>query len=118
MSVLVSRRVYAVLAAFQVGDAVACAIPVPYIAQTLDRLAVPAQLQRVLPLVKVASALGLLSVFRFPALARLTTAMLALYFAVAVGFHVRARDTIPNTAPAAAFLAVFTAMTVTGPDSG
>jgi hypothetical protein len=33
-----------------------------------------------------------LSITRRPALARLTTAMLTLYFVLAVGFHVKARD--------------------------
>ena len=74
MSVLTSPRTYAGLAAFQAGDAVACAIPLPFITTSLDTLEVPASVRPVLPVVKAASAIGLLSVTRFPALARLTTA--------------------------------------------
>jgi hypothetical protein len=115
MSALTSRRTYAVLAAFQAGDAVACAIPLPFITKLLDDLAVPAHLRRIIPLVKAASAVGLFSVSRFPWLARLTTAMLTVYFVLAVGAHVRAHDKPVNAIPAAGFLATFAAMTVKGP---
>ncbi|HET9875429.1 MAG TPA: DoxX family protein [Mycobacterium sp.] len=117
MTGLTSRSAYTALAAFQVGDAVACAIPVPYIAKSLDELGVPPAISRVLPVVKVAAALGLLSVFRFPGLARLTTAMLTLYFMLAVGAHIRVRDRVVNTIPAATFLVTFAAMTVKGPET-
>lgn len=116
MASLTSPKTYAATAAFQAADAVACAIPVPYIAKVLDSLEVPAEIRPVLPVVKAAAAAGLLSVFRFPRLARLTTAMLTLYFAVAVGAHLRVRDRVANTAPAASFLVAFAAMTVKGPD--
>lgn len=115
MSVLTSPKTYRGLAAFQAADAVLCAIPVPYIAKALDTVECPQQVRPILPIVKVASALGLLSVHRFPALARLTTAALTLYFILAVGAHIRVRDSIPNTVPAASFLALFAAMTVEGP---
>ncbi|MGH3562154.1 MAG: DoxX family protein [Mycobacterium sp.] len=118
MSALTSRRTYAALAAFQAGDAVACAIPVPYIAKSLDTLGVPSGIRWVLPVVKTAAAVGLLSVFRLPGLARLTTAMLTLYFVLAVGAHARVRDRVINTIPAASLLVTFAAMTVKGPDSG
>jgi hypothetical protein len=111
MSVLTSPKTYQGLAAFQAADAVACAIPVPFIAKALDTVQCPQQVRPILPIVKVASAVGLLSVNRFPVLARLTTAALTLYFVLAVGAHVRVRDSIPNTVPAASFLALFAAMT-------
>jgi hypothetical protein len=79
-------------------------------------LGVPDDIRPVLPVVKAAAAVGLLSVTRFPGLARLTTAMLTLYFTLAVGAHIRARDKVVNTLPAAPFLATFAAMTVKGPD--
>jgi hypothetical protein len=60
----------------------------------------------------------LLSVSQFPALARLTTAMLTLYFVFAVGAHIRARDKVVNALPAASLLATFAVMTVQGPDRG
>jgi hypothetical protein len=70
----------------------------------------------VLPVVKTAAAAGLLSMTRFPAVAMLTTAMLTLYFVLAVGAHIRARDKVVNAIPAASFLATFAVMTVKGPD--
>jgi hypothetical protein len=115
MSVLTSPKTYAALAAFQAGDAVACAIPLPPIAKILDNLGVPDSVRPVLPVVKAAAAIGLLSVSWFPALARLTTAMLTLYFVLALGAHVRARDKVVNALPAASFLATFAVMTVKGP---
>lgn len=111
---LTSAPAYRLLAAFQVGDAVACAIPLPVIAKGLDDLGVPPSIRWVLPVVKAAAAVGLLSVTRFPALARLTTAMLTVYFALAVGVHIRAHDKPPNAVPAALFMATFAAMTAQG----
>src|ERR1700758_1442627 len=118
MSALTSPKTYAALAAFQAGDAVACGVQVAPIKKVLDDLGVPDEIRPVLPVVKAAAAVGLLSVTRFPALARLTTAMLTLYFTLAVGAHLRARDKIVNALPAAAFLAMFAAMTVQGPQRG
>jgi hypothetical protein len=122
MSVLTSPKTYAALGAFQAGDAVACAIPVAPIAKILDDLGIPESVRPVLPVVKVASAIGLLSVSWFPALARLTTAMLTVYFVCAVGAHIRARDKVVTilpggVLPAASFLATFAVMTVQGPDA-
>jgi hypothetical protein len=116
MGVLTSPKAYLALAAFQAGDAVACAIPLPPIAKILDDLGVPEGVRPVLPVVKAAAAIGLLSVRWFPALARLTTAMLTLYFVFAVGAHIRARDKVVMTLPAASFLATFAVMTVKGPE--
>ncbi|HWF29388.1 MAG TPA: DoxX family protein [Mycobacterium sp.] len=118
MSALTSPKTYAALAAFQAGDAVACAIPLPPIAKTLDGLGVPDGVRPVLPVVKAAAAIGLLSVSWFPALARLTTAMLTLYFVLAVGAHIRARDKAVNALPAATLLVTFAVMTAKGPDRG
>ncbi len=115
MSVLTSPKTYQALGVFHAGDAVACAVQVAPIKEILDRLGVPEDIRPVFPIVKAASAVGLLSVTRFPGLARLTTAMLTLYFILAVGAHVRARDTVVNTLPAASFLALFAAMTAKGP---
>lgn len=116
MSALTSPKTYAALGAFHAVDAVACGIQIAPIKKVLDDVGVPDEIRPVLPVVKAAAAVGLLSVTRFPALARLTTAMLTLYFALAVGAHVRARDKIVNALPAAAFLATFAAMTVQGPE--
>jgi hypothetical protein len=116
MSTLTSPKTYAGLAAFQAADAVACAIPVPPIAKALDNLGVPQNIRWLLPASKAASVVGLLSASKIPALARLTTAMLTLYFALAVGAHLRARDRIVNALPAASFLATYALLTARGPD--
>ena len=116
MGALTSPKTYAALAAFQAGDAVACAIPLPQITKALDQYGVPPNIRWILPVVKAASAIGLLSAGRIPALARLTTAMLTLYFVLALGAHVRVRDKVVNGVPAALFLALVAAMTIKGPD--
>ena len=116
MSALTSPKTYATLAALQAGDAVACAIPLAPIAKTLDNLGIPQDIRWLLPASKAASVIGLLSASRIPALARLTTAMLTLYFALAVGAHLRARDRIVNAVPAASFLAIYAVLTAKGPN--
>jgi DoxX-like family len=116
MSVLTSPKTYAALAAFHAADAVACAVQVAPVKKSLDTLGIPDHIRPVFPVVKTAAAIGLLSVTRFPALARLTTAMLTLYFTLAVGAHIRAHDKVVNALPAASFLATFAVMTVKGPD--
>lgn len=116
MSVLTSPKTYAALAAFQAADGVACAIPVPYITKVLDQLGVPLNIRWILPVTKAASVIGLLSASRIPALARLTTAMLTVYFVLAVGAHIRVRDRVVNTIPAASFLAIYAVLTAKGPD--
>jgi hypothetical protein len=118
VSALTSPKTYAALAAFQAVDAVACAIPVAPVAKTLDTLGVPQEIRWIFPASKAASAIGLLSASRFPALARLTTAMLTLYFVLAVGAHIRVRDRIVNAIPAASFLAIYAGLTLKGPDRG
>jgi len=115
VSALTSPKTYAALAVFQAGDAVACAIPLRPIANTLDNLGVPPNIRWVLPASKAASVIGLLSASRVPALARLTTAMLTLYFALAVGAHLRARDQVMNMVPAASFLVTYALLTAKGP---
>jgi hypothetical protein len=118
VSAWASPKTYAGLAAFQAVDAVACAIPVPLIARTLDTLEVPQSIRWLLPASKAASVVGLLAAGRIPALARLTTAMLTVYFTLAVGAHLRVRDRIVNALPAASFLVTYAALTWKGPDPG
>jgi hypothetical protein len=92
---LTSPKTYAALAAFQAVDAVACAIPVPPVAKSMDTLGVPENIRWLLPASKAASVIGLLSASRIPSLARLTTAMLTVYFVLAVGARprpIRERD--------------------------
>lgn len=116
MSALTSPRAYHALAAFQAVDAAACAIPLPQITKALDDVELPHRYRPILPVVKAASAVGLATAGRFPALARLTTFMLTIYFTLAVGAHLRAKDYSPGLVAASSFLGLFGAMTVKGPD--
>ncbi|OBI07925.1 hypothetical protein AWC18_02330 [Mycolicibacter nonchromogenicus] len=118
MSALTARSTYAALAAFLAGDAVASAIPVPYVAANMDAMGIPEDIRWAVPVAKAATALGLASVFRFPGAARLTTGLLTLYFAGALGIHLRVRNRIANIVPAVLLLLVFASMTVVGPDTG
>jgi hypothetical protein len=115
VSALTASRTYAVLAAVVAGDAVACAVPMSPITKALDDVGLAEELRPVLPVVKGAAAIGLLSVYRFPGLARLTTFMLTVYFVLAVSFHVRAKDWSPGLVAALSFLGLYGAMTVKGP---
>ncbi len=112
---LTSPRTYDLLAAFQAGDAVICAIPLPQVTEALDAVGLPERYRPVLPVVKAAAALGLLSVRWFPGLARLTTLMLTVYFVLAAGSHVRARDWSPGLVASTGFLALFATLTARGP---
>ncbi|MEB3034189.1 DoxX family protein [[Mycobacterium] nativiensis] len=115
MNFLTARPTYALLAAFLAGDAVASAIPVPYVAANMDAMRVPPRIRPAVPVVKGVTALGLASVFRFPGVARVTTALLTLYFAGAVGIHLRVRNRVANIVPAVLLLGVFGTMTARGP---
>lgn len=115
-SALTAPRTYAALAAVEAGDAVASAIPLSAITKSLDTLQVPTDIRWIFPAVKAAAAVGLASAVRFPWLARLTTAMLTLYFILAVGAHVRVHDKPVNAIPAVGFLATFATMTIKGPE--
>ncbi len=118
MSGLTSTRTYTALAAVQAADAVACAIPLAVITKAFDDVGLPQKYRPIVPVVKAASAIGLLSAGRFPALARLTTFMLTIYFILAVGSHLRAKDYSPGLVAASSFLALFSTLTVKGPDTG
>ena len=104
MSKKPSSKSLAAFAVFQAVDAAACAIPLKAITEAFDRVEFPVKHRWIFPVVKGASAAGLALGIKFPALARLTLVLLTAYFAVAVGAHVRVRDSVPNTAPAALLL--------------
>ncbi|OBH95139.1 DoxX family protein [Mycobacterium sp. E2733] len=116
MSLFTSPKTYTALGAFHAVDAVLCGVQIAPIRKVLDDVGLPETVRPVLPVVKAAAAVGLLSVTRFPALARLTTAMLTVYFVLALGAHIRVRDRVVNALPAAMFLATFAVMTAKGPD--
>ncbi len=106
-------RGIAALAAFQAGDAIASA-KLDYIQRDLDRIDCPPRIRRLLPFIKAASAVGLVLGRRWPRLGRLTSAALSAYFVCAVGFHVRAKDPLWRSLPAASLLAVSLAVAVRG----
>lgn len=118
IDVLKSQKAYAALGWFMAFDAVIYAIPLPFVTEGLDKVNFPRQYRWIFPPIKTAAAVGLLAARRFPALGRLTTAMLTLYFALAVGSHVRARDFSSSVGAAATFLTTFGTMTALGPPRG
>ncbi|SIL85835.1 Uncharacterised protein [Mycobacteroides abscessus subsp. abscessus] len=110
----VSPRVLALLASFQAVDAAICVQPIPYVAKCLDDVRYPQQYRWIFAPIKAASAVGLLAGIRFPWLARLTLLMLTVYFTLAVGAHVRARDIGLNAVSASSLLATYGALMVKG----
>jgi DoxX-like protein len=115
INLLRSGKAYTALGAFMAFDAVIYAIPLPFVTEGLDKVEFPSRYRWIFPPIKAAAAVGLVAAKRFPALGRLTTAMLTLYFALAVGSHVRARDFTGSIGAAGIFLAVFGTMAAIGP---
>jgi len=115
LEVLKSGKAYTALGWFMAFDAVIYAIPLPFVTEGLDKVNFPPRYRWIFPPIKAAAAVGLLAARRFPALGRLTTAMLTLYFALAVSSHVRARDFGSSIGAAGTFLATFGTMTALGP---
>ncbi|MHB8464429.1 MAG: DoxX family protein [Acidimicrobiales bacterium] len=89
------------LAGFQALDALACAIPLAALKNDLDRLGCSPRVQEALPIIKAASALGLLAGARMPRLGRFTAGALVAYFGCAIGLHLRAGDSPIRSLPAA-----------------
>ncbi|WP_114560079.1 DoxX family protein [Desertihabitans aurantiacus] len=81
-----------VLALVQLGDAVICLRPLPFVARCLADVGFPRRWWWVLPPLKSAAALGLVAGIWMPWLGLVTTVGLVLYFVVAITMHVRARD--------------------------
>ena len=93
------------LVVVQSADAAFNAIPTQWLRDDFDHLGVPEDLRFMFPVIKSASALGLLGGLRWPRLGRVTAAALILYFLAAMGFHARARDGLARYAPATVMLA-------------
>ncbi|BBZ38176.1 DoxX family protein [Mycobacterium conspicuum] len=102
---------YDALGAYLAASAIGDAIPLPFVTQVLDTINFPPRYRWIFAPIKAAAAIGLFSARWFPGLARLTTAMLTVYFVLAVGFHARARDLSVATVGAAANAAIFAALT-------
>ncbi|ADG79988.1 DoxX family protein OS=Tsukamurella paurometabola (strain ATCC 8368 / DSM / CCUG 35730 / CIP 100753 / JCM 10117 / KCTC 9821 / NBRC 16120 / NCIMB 702349/ NCTC 13040) OX=521096 GN=Tpau_3404 PE=4 SV=1 [Tsukamurella paurometabola] len=113
--VLRDPRLYRLAAALQATDAAICVPPIPYVRRCLDDVHWPQEHRWFFPLVKAASAVGLAAAPRFPRLGRVTTTMLTLYFSVAVGAHLRARDLRFNFVGASSLLTFYAALAASGP---
>jgi DoxX-like family len=113
---MASVRTYDALAAYLAASAVGDAIPLPFVTQVLDAIDFPPRYRWMFAPIKASAAAGLLSARFSPRLARLTTAMLTLYFVLAVGFHVKARDLSLAAVGAAANAAIFAALTAKEPE--
>ncbi|BDM70734.1 hypothetical protein HEK616_42210 [Streptomyces nigrescens] len=83
---------FAGLAAVQLGDAALCVGPVGFVRACLDDVGFPRRYWGWLPVVKTASAAGLIVGIWFLPLAVLTTAALVVYFLVAISLHLGAKD--------------------------
>lgn len=125
MAGLTSPKSYAALAVFHAVDAVLCAIPIPQVTELLNDLGVtrvgPAKTGWVIAAVKALTAVGLVAPARFPGLARLTTALLTVYFTIAVGLHARSWGRASAMSrligvTAVGFLALCATLTAKGPD--
>jgi len=101
---LATRQQVLGLVVVQSADAAFNAIPTQWLRDDLQHLGVPEDLRFVFPIVKSASALGLLGGLRWPRLGRVTAAALIVYFVGAMGFHARAKDGVVRYTPAAAML--------------
>lgn len=113
---LAKPKVLVALAAMQAADAAVCVHPIGPIKTSLEKVGLPQRIWWVLPVVKSASAVGLIGGIRWPALGRLTAFMLAVYFTLAVGAHVRAHDKPFNALPAASLLMWFAVLAGKGFD--
>jgi hypothetical protein len=81
-----------VLALIQLVDALLCLKPVAFIARCFDDVRFPRRLWWVMSPIKFAAFAGLLVGIWVPYLGALTSAALVLYFVVAIGMHIAARD--------------------------
>ncbi|MBM3828485.1 MAG: DoxX family protein [Actinobacteria bacterium] len=94
------------LALVCVGSAVADFKLMPQIVESMQRLRMPTRVIPALGIAKVAGALGLVVGFSNGALGSYAALCLSLYFFLATALHLRAHDTLANTAPAAVLLVV------------
>jgi hypothetical protein len=109
-----SPRTYDALGAYMAVSAVGDYKLVPIVRQTLEAVRFPRRFWWIIAPIKAAAAIGLFSARWSPGLARLTTAMLTLYFVLAVGSHAKARDVSVSAAAAAASAALFATVTAKG----
>jgi energy-coupling factor transporter transmembrane protein EcfT len=84
-----------------------------FIKKDLDAIGCSPTLQRIIPAVKFAAAIGLVIGLWNPSFGFFVSLCLVVYFVIAVGFHLRAHDKIANSIPPAllAILCVLVATT-------
>lgn len=107
------RRLVLGLVGVQLADATFNAVPNQWVKDDLDHLGFPEDFRFIFPVVKSASALGLVAGLRWPRVGRLTAVALIAYFIAALGFHARVKDRPIQYAPALGMLA-WSVMTLRG----
>ncbi|GAB3256771.1 DoxX family protein [Arthrobacter pigmenti] len=80
------------LALIQVIDAAMCLGPVAFIRDCFNDVQFPRKWWWTMPVIKLAAAGGLTAGIWIPGLGLLTGSALILYFIIAIGMHIRARD--------------------------
>lgn len=81
-----------VLAAVSFADGLACIKPMRFIAECFEDVNWPRRLWWIMPPIKFAVTAGLILGMWVPYLGLVIVVALVLYFGVAIGFHIRARD--------------------------
>ncbi|UZX05241.1 hypothetical protein F8G81_01120 [Arthrobacter sp. CDRTa11] len=81
-----------VLAGISLVDGFLCIKPAPFIAKCFEDVHWPQRHWWLMTPIKFAAAAGLIAGLWIPGLGALTTACLILYFLIAIGMHIRARD--------------------------
>jgi len=99
------RRLVLGLAVVLLGDGVFDAVADDWVRADLEHLGFPTHLRRIFPVIKLASATGLVAGLARPRLGRLTATALIAFFVLALGFHTRAKDGPARHAPALGMLA-------------
>lgn len=110
MNVVLSILLALVCVASAVGDFKL----LPQIVESMERLRMPTRIIPALGIAKVAGALGLLFGLSNEALGAYAALCLTVYFLLATALHMRARDTLANTLPAAVLFLVALGALVTG----
>ena len=102
------------LASVCIASAVADFKLLPRIVESMEKLRMPTRLIPALGVAKIAGAIGLLAGLSNGALGTYAAVCLSVYFLLATGLHLRARDTVANTTPAAVLMLTAIATLLTG----
>lgn len=90
-------------------DAIACAIPIAYVKQDLDRLGVTATERKIIPAVKLLAVAGLSIGLWTPWVGVFACIGLLIYFGFAFWYHDKVGDPFAKYVPAIAFAAFIAA---------